>query len=48
MVQEIITYIIVGVAVLYVVYKIVGLLTSKKMGCGCGDCGCDVKEKLKS
>ncbi len=45
MIQEIITYIIVAVAVAYAVYKVVGLFKSKKSGCG-GDCGCDAKDKL--
>lgn len=47
MIQEILTYIIVGGALLYVGYKIVQLFIGKKNSCGCGDCGCDAKEVLK-
>lgn len=48
MIQIILTYIIVGVAVAYTLWKIVGFFISKKgedTGCG-GACGCSAKQQF--
>lgn len=47
MIQEILTYIIVGLAIAYVVYKVVRLFTKAEESAGCGgSCQCGTKKQL--
>lgn len=47
MIQEILTYIIVGMAVVYVAYKTILLFAQKKKSDGCGgSCSCDAKKQF--
>lgn len=47
MMQEIITYIIVGLAVAYVIYHLVALFLKPKDSCGCGGCSCEAKKQFR-
>lgn len=47
MMQEVLTYIIVGLAIAYVIYKIITLFTKTEESFGCGGgCHCEAKKQF--